>query len=191
MMIDNDKNIAKQCMNGDRKAQMQLYKIFCKKVYNSCFRILRDRYEAEDAMQESFLKAFTNIDKYDSEISLDAWILRIAINTSIDRIRKNKVDFVIYNETVLSNQIDDSNQDEEEQELIAEKAEQIKAAIEQLPNTARLIVTLYLIEGYDHEEIAGILKIQPGNVRIQYMRAKQKLIEIIKQNKNEQVKKIL
>jgi RNA polymerase sigma-70 factor (ECF subfamily) len=83
----------------------------------------------------------------------------------------------------LSNKIDDSYKEEEEQELIVEKAEQIKAAIEQLPNAARLIVTLYLIEGYDHEEIAGILKIQAGNVRIQYMRAKQKLIEMIKYNK--------
>jgi RNA polymerase sigma-70 factor (ECF subfamily) len=171
-------------MNGDRKTLTQIYEMFYKKVYNSCFRILKDRYEAEDAMQESFIKAFSNIDKYDSETPFDAWILRIAINTAIDRFRKNKIDFVTYNETVLSNRIDDSNEEEDdERELIVEKAERIKAAIEQLPDTSRLIVTLYLIEGYDHEEIAGILKIQPGNVRVQYMRAKHKLIEIIKQNK--------
>jgi RNA polymerase sigma-70 factor (ECF subfamily) len=144
---------------------------------------LRDRYEAEDAMQESFLKAFSNIDKYDNNISFDAWILRIAINTAIDRLRKNKIEFVDYIDTVSSNIIDDANENEEERELVMEKVEQIKSAIEQLPNAARLIVTLYLIEGYDHEEIAGILKIQPGNVRIQYMRAKQKLVEIIKRNK--------
>jgi RNA polymerase sigma-70 factor (ECF subfamily) len=152
-------------------------------MYNSCFRILRDKYEAEDAMQESFLKAFANIDKYDSNISFDAWILRIAINTAIDRLRKNKMEFIDYTETVSPNIIDDSDEEEEERELVMEKVEQIKAAIEQLPNTARLIVTLYLIEGYDHEEIADILKIQQGTVRIQYMRAKQKLIEIIKRNK--------
>jgi RNA polymerase sigma-70 factor (ECF subfamily) len=182
-MINNDDNITKQCIKGDRKAQMQLYKTFYKKMYNSCFRILRDKYEAEDAMQESFIKAFTNLDKYDSQISLEAWILRIAINTAIDKLRKMKLDFITLNEIVLSNTIDNHNEDEDERELIAEKAEQIKAAIEQLPNMARLVVTLYLIEGYDHEEIAEILKIQPGNVRIQYMRAKQKVVEIIKQNK--------
>jgi RNA polymerase sigma-70 factor (ECF subfamily) len=71
-MINVNDNIVKQCMEGDRKTQMQLYETFYKKVYNSCFRILKDRYEAEDAMQESFLKAFSNIDKYDSEISFDA-----------------------------------------------------------------------------------------------------------------------
>jgi RNA polymerase sigma-70 factor (ECF subfamily) len=146
---------------------------------------LREKYEAEDAMQESFFKAFSNIDKYDSEISFDAWILRIAINTAIDRLRKNKIKFVDSSEAALSNKIDDSDSENEaaDRELAAEKVEQIKAAIELLPDAAKLIVTLHLIEGYDHEEIAGILKIQPGNVRIQYMRAKQKLINIIKQNR--------
>jgi RNA polymerase sigma-70 factor (ECF subfamily) len=145
--------------------------------------VLQDRYEAEDAMQDSFLKVFSNIDKYDSETPFDAWILRIAINTAIDRLRKKKIEFIDYNEAVLPNQIDDSDSEDEEKELVMEKVEQIKAAIEQLPSAARLIVNLYLIEGYDHEEIAEILKIQPGNARVQYMRAKQKLIKIIKQNK--------
>jgi RNA polymerase sigma-70 factor (ECF subfamily) len=182
-MTDRDGDIVKECIRGNRQAQIQLYKTFYKKIYNSCFRILRDRCDAEDAMQESFIKAFSNIDKYNSETSLEAWILRIAINTAIDRLRKNKIEFINYNEAVLSNRIDDSDEDEEERQLVMEKAEQIKTAIEQLPDAARLVVTLYLIEGYDHEEIADILKIRPGNVRIQYMRAKQKLIEIIKQNK--------
>jgi RNA polymerase sigma-70 factor (ECF subfamily) len=179
-MIDD---ITIQCIKSDRKTQMQLYASFYRKMYNSCYRILRDRCEAEDAMQESFLKAFSNIDRYDSSISFDAWILRIAINTAIDRLRKNRMEFTDYTDSVSSNIIDDSFEEEEERESVMEKAEQIKAAIEQLPDSQRLIVNLYLIEGYDHEEIAGILKIQPGNVRIQYMRAKQKLIEIIKQNK--------
>jgi RNA polymerase sigma-70 factor (ECF subfamily) len=182
-MVNDDENIVVQCIKGNRKAQMQLYKMFYKKVYNSCFRILRDRREAEDAMQESFIKAFSNLDKYKTAISFEAWILRIAINTAIDSLRKNKMEFVDYNETVLSGKIDGSDEEDEEKKLVMEKAEQIREAIGQLPNAARLIITLYLIEGYDHEEIAEILKIQPGNVRIQYMRAKQKLIEIIKQNK--------
>jgi RNA polymerase sigma-70 factor (ECF subfamily) len=182
-MIDWDNNIAMQCMNGERKAQMQLYETFYKRVYNSCFRILRDRFEAEDAMQECFLKAFAGLDKYENSVPFEAWIVRIAINTAIDKLRENKLEFIDYDENILSNKIEDSNDDEENRELILEKAGQIKAAIEQLPDTARLIITLYLIEGYDHEEIAGILKLQAGNVRIQYMRAKQKLIEILKQNK--------
>jgi RNA polymerase sigma-70 factor (ECF subfamily) len=172
-----------QSIKSDRTAQMQLYSEYYRRIYNSCFRILRDRYEAEDAMQESFLKAFANIDRYDSRTPFDAWILRIAINTAIDRLRKNRIEFVDYNDALIASRIDDADDEKDEQALVMEKVEQIKAAIEQLPNPARVIVNLYLIEGYDHEEIAGILKIQPGNARIQYMRAKQKLIEIIKQNK--------
>jgi RNA polymerase sigma-70 factor (ECF subfamily) len=144
---------------------------------------LRDRCEAEEAMQETFLKAFANIDRYDRQTPFDAWIRRIAINTAIDGLRKKRVEFVDYNDAAVSNLIDDADDENDEQMLIMEKVEQIKTAVEQLPNRARLIVGLHLIEGYDCEEIAGILNIQPGNVRIQYMRAKQKLIEIIKQNK--------
>lgn len=183
-MIEWDSNITEQCMKGDRKAQMHLYKTFYKRIYNSCFRILRDRCEAEDAMQESFLKVFSKLDKYVNNIPFEAWIVRIAINTAIDRFRENQPEFIDYTETVSSNRIEDGNEEENEEEmkLITEKAKQIKAAVEQLSGNARLIVTLYLMEGYDHEEIAGILKVQPGTVRVQYMRAKQQLIEIIKNN---------
>jgi RNA polymerase sigma-70 factor (ECF subfamily) len=177
---NKDKNVAAQCIKNDRKAQMQLYETFYKQVYNSCLRILRDKYDAEDAMQESFIKVFSNLDKYNDKISLEAWILRIAINTSIDKCRKNQLEFINYNETVLADKTNNPDEEEEERELVIEKTKQIKRAIEQLPDAARLIVTLHLIEGYDYEEIAGILKIRQGNVRIQYMRAKQKLIEIIK-----------
>ncbi|MDR1341182.1 MAG: RNA polymerase sigma factor [Prevotellaceae bacterium] len=181
-MIEWDSNITAQCMKGDRKAQMQLYKTFYKRIYNSCFRILRDRYEAEDAMQESFLKVFSKLGIYEDSIPFEAWIVRIAINTSIDRLRENRPEFTGYGDDAMSNRIDETGEDEDEMELIREKAMQVKAAIEQLTGRARLIVTLYLMEGYDHEEIAGILKMQPGTVRVQYMRAKQKLIEIIKNN---------
>jgi RNA polymerase sigma-70 factor (ECF subfamily) len=177
-MTDWNNDIIRQCIKGECKAQMQLYKTFYKKVYNSCFRILRDRYEAEDTMQESFIKAFSQLDKYKNEVPFEAWIVRIAVNTAIDKIREHKLEFVDCDETNLYLLEDEDEKEDWEQTL--EKVEQVKAAIERLPDTARLIINLYLIEGYDHEEIAGILNMQAGNVRIQYMRAKQKLIELIK-----------
>ncbi|MDR1169215.1 MAG: sigma-70 family RNA polymerase sigma factor [Prevotellaceae bacterium] len=180
-MIEWNSYMTAQCMKGDRKAQMQLYKTFYKRIYNSCFRILRDRYEAEDAMQESFLKIFSKLGRYDDSAPFEAWIVRIAINTAIDRLRENRPEFTGFSEADLPDRIDEGG-DEDEMELIAERAMQVKAAVEQLTGNSRLIITLYLMEGYDHEEIADILKIQPGNVRVQYMRAKQKLIEIINNN---------
>ena len=177
-MEELDDNVIKRCKKGDRKAQTHLYVVFYKKVYNSCFRILQNQYEAEDAMQESFIKVFSQLDKYEKGMPFEAWILRIAINTAIDKLRENKPEWVNYEEERFQ---DLEEEDEsEEWELTLEKAKQIKTAIERLPDAARVIISLYLIEGYDHEEISEILHISSGNVRIQYMRAKQKLIETLK-----------
>jgi RNA polymerase sigma-70 factor (ECF subfamily) len=177
-MEDLNGNIIKLCKRGDRKAQTHLYAAFYKKVYNSCYRILRNQQEAEDAMQESFIKAFSRLDKYENETPFEAWILRIAINTSIDKLRENQPEWVDYDEKHFN--FPENEDETEEWELTLEKVKQIKRAIERLPDAARIIISLYLIEGYDHEEIAGILHISSGNVRIQYMRAKQKLIELLK-----------
>jgi RNA polymerase sigma-70 factor (ECF subfamily) len=177
-MEERNNSIINMCKKGDRKAQTHLYSVFYKKVYNSCFRILQNQYEAEDAMQESFIKAFSQLDKYDEVKPFEAWILRIAINTAIDKLRENKPEWVNYDEKFFYH-LEDENE-LEIWELTLEKTKQIKAAIERLPDTARLIINLYLIEGYDHEEISGILNTTSGNVRIQYMRAKQKLIEMLK-----------
>lgn len=177
-MDDPHSNLINLCKKGDRKAQTHLYAAFYKKVYNSCYRILQNQYEAEDAMQESFIKAFLRLDKYDSEVPFEAWILRIAINTAIDKLRENQPEWVSCDEKHFH--YPEAEDETEEWELMLEKTRQVKAAIEQLPDAARVIVSLYLIEGYDHEEISGILHISSGNVRIQYMRAKQKLIEMLK-----------
>jgi RNA polymerase sigma-70 factor (ECF subfamily) len=173
-----DNHIIKRCLKGDRKAQMQLYTAFYKRVYNSCFRLLRDKQDAEDAMQESFIKVFSGLDKYGSVIPFEAWIVRIAINTCIDKLRENKMEFVDCENRFLSG-IEEENE-EEDWEQISGKVEQVKTAIALLPDSSRIIISLYLIEGYDHEEIGGILNIQPGASRIQYMRAKQKLVELLK-----------
>ena len=177
-MEELNNNVINLCKEGDRKAQTYLYSTFYKKIYNSCFRILQNQYEAEDAMQESFIKAFSRIAQYEKDTPFEAWILRIAINTAIDKLRENKPEWVNYEEEYFYYLEDED--ESEDWELTLEKVKQIKAAIERLPDAARIIISLYLIEGYDHEEISEILHISSGNVRIQYMRAKQKIIEMLK-----------
>jgi len=176
-MIIFDHSIIDQCRKGDRRAQMQLYSTFYKRVYNACYRVLQDSYEAEDSMQESFLKAFSRLDTYEESVPFEAWLVRISINTSIDKLRKKELDLVELNENINYNVAYSDDNDDWEQ--ITGKVEQVKAAINKLPNASRLIINLYLVEGYDHEEIADILNIPSGTVRIQYMRAKQKLITLI------------
>lgn len=176
-MICIEPEIINQCKGGKHMAQMRLYETFYKRVYNACYRVLYDSLEAEDAMQESFLKAFSGIAGYNDSIPFEAWLVRIAINTSIDKLRKRDVDTVSLNENMYLSLSDDNT--DEDWEKILNKVDQVKAAIEKLPDSNRLIINLYLIEGYDHEEIAEILNIAPGTVRIQYMRAKQKLLQLI------------
>jgi len=156
---------------------MQIYSTFYKRVYNACYRVLYDSLEAEDAMQESFLKAFSSLDNYKNSVPFEAWLVRIGINTSIDKLRKRNLETVDFNENIKYDIVD--SDDSEEWEQILDRVEQVKTAITKLPESSRLIVNLYLIEGYDHEEISEILNIAPGTVRIQYMRAKQKLLELV------------
>lgn len=176
-MIGIETEIIDQCKKGKHMAQMRLYEAFYKRVYNACYRVLYDSVEAEDAMQESFLKAFSNIGSYNETVPFEAWLVRIAINTSIDRLRKKELDVISLNENIYSGMPDDN--DDEDWEKILNKVSQVKAAIAKLPDSNRVIINLYLIEGYDHEEIADILNITPGAARIQYMRSKQKLLQLI------------
>ena len=97
-MEELNNNVINLCKKGDRKAQTHLYTVFYKKVYNTCFRILQNQYEVEDAMQESFIKVFSQLDKYEKGAPFEAWILRIAINTAIDKLRENKPEWVNYEE---------------------------------------------------------------------------------------------
>lgn len=180
-MATTDLYLISECRKNDRRAQMQLYNTYCKRVYNSCLRIFRNAQDAEDAMQDSFLKAFANLDKYEQSMPFAAWITRIAVNTSIDKLRKKDIEVIDFNENIGSAHIVDAD-DNEDWDRIINKVDEVKAAIDKLPESSRIIINLYLIEGYDHDEIAEILNVAAGTVRVKYMRAKQRLVELI-QNK--------
>ena len=165
--------IIDQCREGSQKAQFQLYKLYYKPMFSVCMRIVNDDAEAEDVMQEAFLRAFTKIDTYKGEVSFGAWLKRIVINRSLDYLKKRKVQFEEINEK--STQISDYQMETKEVNVQA-----IKDAIQKLPDGYRVVLSLYLIEGYDHEEISNILGISNSNSRTQYLRAKNKLRDILK-----------
>jgi len=165
--------IIDQCREGSQKAQFQLYKLYYKPMYSVCMRIINNETEAEDVMQESFLKAFSKIDTYKGEVSFGAWLKRIVINRSLDYLKKRKVKFEEINEK--TNQLPDYQMETKEVNVQA-----IKDAIQKLPDGYRVVLSLFLIEGYDHEEISEILGISNSNSRTQYLRAKNKLRELLK-----------
>ena len=136
-------------------------------------RIINNEAEAEDVMQEAFLKAFTKIETYKGEVSFGAWLKRIVINRSLDYLKKRKVKFEEIKEKTT--QITDFQMETKEVNV-----QVIKNAIQKLPDGYRVVLSLYLLEGYDHEEISEILGISNSNSRTQFLRAKNKLREILK-----------
>jgi RNA polymerase sigma-70 factor (ECF subfamily) len=166
-------DIIDRCRHGEQKAQFQLYKLYYKAMYNTCYRIVLDEMEAEDIMQEAFLKAFDKLDTYSGKVSFGAWLKRIVINHSLDQIKKKKIDF----KELDNNGHEPKEEEEENEDDIKEQIEEIKEAINQLPDGYRIVLSLYLLEGYDHDEIGEILNISGSTSRSQYTRAKNKLKE--------------
>jgi len=162
-----------RCRQRDSKAQFQLYKLYYRSMYSVSLRIVNDEMEAEDVMQESFLNAFKKIETYRGEVSFGAWLKRIVVNRSLDVVKKRKVKFEEINERTT--EIEDYHMPVKE---IDPKV--LKNAIQQLPDGYRIVLSLYLLEGYDHDEISQILGISNSSSRTQLLRAKNKLKELLK-----------
>jgi len=170
-------DIIDRCKSGEQKAQFQLYKLYYKAMFNTCLRIVNDSLEAEDIMQESFLKAFDKIQTYKGEVSFGAWLKRIVINHSLDELRKRKLDMESIEDSLFElKEKKDENEMINEQEVKI-KAEEVRDEINSLPDGYRIVLSLYLIEGYDHDEISEILNINSSTSRSQCARAKQKLLK--------------
>jgi RNA polymerase sigma factor (sigma-70 family) len=162
-----------RCRTGDRKAQSELYKMYYKSMYSVSIRILGNAADAEDAMQEAFLSAFRNIDTYQGKVSFGAWLRKIVINRSLDYLKKRRIKFEEVTER-------NAGLDENNTYLGEIDVNRIHKAIQSLPDGYRVVLSLHLIEGYDHEEISRILNISNSASRTQYLRAKNKLREILK-----------
>ena len=170
--------LIEKCKQNDKKAQFQLYEMFYKPMFNTSLRIVGNRAEAEDAMQEAFLAAFRKIDTYKGEVSFGAWLKRIVINKSLDALKKHRMVLENIDETPQS-RLEDYNAENESSDF-EYKVDDIKTAIMQLAEGYRVVLSLFLLEGYDHEEISQILNISQSSSRSQLSRAKQKLFELLK-----------
>jgi RNA polymerase sigma-70 factor (ECF subfamily) len=149
-------------------------------MYNTSLRIVKDPGEAEDIMQESFLSAFDKIETYSGTVSFGAWLKKIVINRSLDSLKKRRLSFEKLDEGMIPVRDDGDDVDD-----ISDRIEEIREAIMKLPDGFRVVLTLYLLEGYDHEEIGQILEISSSTSRSQFTRARQKLIEMLKMKSHE------
>jgi len=144
-------------------------------MYNTSLRILKDSFEAEDVMQESFLVAFMKLSTFKGEVTFGSWLKKIVINKSITQLRKNNK----YEEVSLDKVSEQSESTVDTTEYTMLKAKDISETIKQLKDNYRLALTLNLIEGYDYEEIAEIMHISYQNSRTTISRAKNKLRQLL------------
>ena len=171
--------LVNRCLQGDRLAYYGLYKVYHRGMYNIGFRIVRNQEEAEDVLQEAFVSAFRNLRHYRSESTFGAWLKRIVVNKAINQLKKKKMERFP----------DDDRWDVKEEEAVDEfegfpfTVETVKKAIDQLPEGYRLVLSLYLMEGYDHSEIGEILGITESTSKSQLNRSKKKLREVLEGGK--------
>ena len=170
--------LVERCKQGDSRSFAELYRKYAKAMYNTSLRIVNHTGDAEDVLQEAFTDAFRSLEEFHYKSTFGAWLKRIVINKSINLLRKRKMNLIDIEKTNIGNLPDEDGPDEQEMQM---KVEDIKKAVALLPNGYRTVLTLYLFEGYDQEEIAEIMQVSHATVRTQYMRAKQKLLQYIKQ----------
>ena len=173
--LDIHEDLIARCRTGDRDAHYRIYKLYSKAMFNVGYRITRSEEDAEDVLQEAFISAFRSLDSYRGDATFGAWLKRIVINKAINALNKKK---------------HESLPDENEQWDLAEEesppeyrdsltVERVRKAIEKLPDGYRSVLSLYLLEGYDHQEIGEILGISESTSKSQLNRAKAKLKELL------------
>ena len=175
LFIDKHYNLVVECKQGSKKACYELYKLYAKAMLNVAFRIVGNIAEAEDVLQEAFVDAFKRIHDFRQETTFGLWLKQIVVSRSINLLRKRKVELVELGDEVDSIADEEQSNDEEIQYKVA----QVKQAMNELPEGYKQVISLYLIEGYDHEEIGQILGITENTSRTQFLRAKRKLGEIL------------
>ncbi len=178
---DASSAIVERCKKGERRAYYELYNLYSKTMFNISLRILNNTVEAEEVLQDSFLKAFEKIEMYDSKFSFGIWLKRIVINGSIDVLKKRKIILVPLDEVRYTHEKQNEyeyNLDEAPENF---DVETIKKYVAQLPDGYRTILSLFVFDDFTHNEIATLLGISEGTSKSQYNRAKKKLIELIKQ----------
>lgn len=176
---DIHQDLIDRCKNNDRIAQMKLYDLYYRSVYNTIVRMVKDTMEAEDLMQDAFLSAFSNINNFRSESSFGTWIKKIAINRSLNALQKQTPNILDIPEENIPEQSSDVDENYSQFNM-----NDISDEIDRLPEGYRIVLNLHLIEGMDHDEIGEILSIKAVTSRSQYMRGRKIIIKKLKLRNN-------
>ena len=170
--------ILKGCLQNDPAAQKELYNRYSPKMLSVCYRFAHNREDAEDMLQEGFIKIFSQMHTFGNRGAFEGWIRRIIVHTCINILKKNKK-FTESVDIIHANAV----QVREESGPSIVQAKQIVECIRMLPVGYRTVLNLYAIEGYSHREIGVMLEIEESTSRSQYTRAKGMLEDILVRKK--------
>ena len=162
------------CLEGNQQAQLEIYNLYYKAMYNTAFRIVKNSADAEVVMQEAFLNAFLKLHTFKGEVAFGAWLKRIVINKSIYHFRKQQKKNEVALENVLY-KVEDNDVTTEDHDSTKKMAQKVLETMKMLKDNYRVSLTLHLIEGYDYEEISEIMNISYANCRTTISRAKESL----------------
>ncbi|RRB11018.1 RNA polymerase sigma factor [Larkinella knui] len=186
LYIDRHVELVERCKQGERRAQYELYKQYSKAMFNVCMRILNHVAEAEDVLQEAFLDAFSNLHSFRNQSTFGAWLKQIVVNRAINHLRSRKsragLQWVDLDSQRLGEDdgLDVADTEPFDEEGVQLEVDRVRRVMQDLPEGYRVVLSLYLFEGYDHEEIGAVLGISETTSRTQYMRAKKRLLEMLK-----------
>jgi RNA polymerase sigma-70 factor (ECF subfamily) len=161
------KNVVEQCKANDRSAQLKLYRKYCDGMFIVAMRFVKNAADAEDVLQESFIKAFQKIHQFKGDVTFGAWLKRIVIHKSIDYLKSRKERLVSLDECYMQ-VVEDDNWNVP----VSISIVQVRRAIEELGSKYRYVVLMYLLEGYDHQEISQVLDISESACRTRLLRGK-------------------
>ena len=173
-----DDELVKGCLNNNQKAQKELFVKYSSVMFGVCMRYTSSKDDAEDVLQDAFIKVFNKLDKYSNKGSFEGWIRRIVVNTALDFIRKNK-------KMQLNSSIDDVGYGLKKDQFVVEEltARELMKIIQNIPTGYRTIFNMYAIEGFSHKEIARELGISESTSKSQLSRARSSIKELLVENK--------
>ena len=165
----NEEQLVKSCLRGEKSSQRHFYELHSRKMMGVCLRYANDVEDAEDFLQEGFIKVFEKLNSFEFKGSLEGWVRKIIINTILDRIRKQgKINFTEHIE--LANSLEESPSVYQQINV-----KELLKTIQELPLGYRTVFNLYAIEGYQHNEISKMLNISESTSKSQYSKAKEQL----------------
>jgi RNA polymerase sigma-70 factor (ECF subfamily) len=174
--------VINQCIRKEKEGQELFFKHFYGKMMAVCSRYSRDRDEAQDILQDAFMKVFDNLQKYKVTGSIEGWVRRIFVNTAIDHYRKQKNKYNLEEDGKVADENSYYNELEENESVYSKiKPNDILEAMEQLSPAYKMVFNLYAIENYTHQEVAEILDINIGTSKSNYAKAKAKVKHLLEQ----------